>query len=280
MRAVGFALVAVSLLATARTPAESQAGAGAQLAQPAQCTPTSPPGPLPFSPGEKLEYSIGGRVAGGVIPLPVSGTATMEVFGLEPVRGLSALHVGFAVKGRALGVFKVDDKYDSWIDTRMVASLRFVERIRNTGYTADRHYEIFPERRQFQRDTNPPERSVEHPLDEGSFLYFIRTVPLEVGRTCSFNYYFKPDRNPVTVEVVRRERIHVAGRDWNALLIRPTILTSERGFFSKDSEAQIWLSDDANRIILQIKSQFSLGTTLNLALKSYRLATPGRTPSP
>jgi hypothetical protein len=276
MRVAGLVLAAVAGLAVARSQAGSQS---APSALPASCTPTAAPAPLPFAVGERLEYSIGGKFKGG-LPVPISGTAVMEVLGLETVRQRPTYHINFAVKGRALALFSVNDRYESWYDARAIASLRFVEVIRNTGYTADRHYEIFPERRQFQRDTNPPERTVDHPLDEGSFLYFIRTVPLEVGKTCSFPYYFKPDRNPVTVEVVRRETIRVADRDWPALLVRPTILTSERGFFSKDSEAQIWLSDDANRIILRIKSQFSLGTTLNLELKSHRLTTPGRTPSP
>jgi hypothetical protein len=270
---VGIVSAAVSRAAAFETSPHQAAGTAA-------CEVTAPPGALPFGAGERLDYSIGGKVMGVPAWLAgVSGTATMEVLGIETIRQRPAYHVTFGVKGRALAVFTVDDRYDSWIDTRAMTSLRFHEVIRNSTYKANRKYEIFPERREFQRDTNPPERSVEHPLDEGSFLYFLRTVALEVGKPCSFPYYFKPDRNPVTVEVVKRERIEAAGKSWNALLIRPTILTTERGFFSKDSEAQIWLSDDADRIILRIKSRFATGTYLNLELKSHRRP-PGRAPSP
>ena len=45
-----------------------------------------------------------------------------------------------------------------------------------------------------------------------SFLYFLRTIPLDVGETYTFDRYFRPDRNPVTIKVLRTERIRVAGR--------------------------------------------------------------------
>jgi hypothetical protein len=46
--------------------------------------------------------------------------------------------------------------------------------------------------------------------------------------------------------------------------------------FSEQGEALLWLSDDKNRIIVQLKSQTKLGP-LNLVLKSYR---PPTSPNP
>jgi Protein of unknown function (DUF3108) len=41
-----------------------------------------------------------------------------------------------------------------------------------------------------------------------------------------------------------------------------------KGIFSENGHAEIWLSDDDNRIMLQLKSKLSFGS-LNLYLKSY-----------
>jgi len=110
---------------------------------------------------------------------------------------------------------------------------------------------------------------VKEPLDDGSFLYFIRTVPLEVGQTYEFNRYFRPDRNPVKITVVRKEKVKVPAGTFDAVVVRPSIKT--KGIFSENGHAEVWLSDDDKRIMLQMKSKLSFGS-LSLYLKSYRPA--------
>jgi Protein of unknown function (DUF3108) len=83
-------------------------------------------------------------------------------------------------------------------------------------------------------------------------------VPLEIGRTYEFQRYFKPDRNPVTIRVVRRERVTVPAGTFNAIVIQPTIKTT--GVFSDDGRAEVWLSDDEHRMIVQMKSRLSFGS--------------------
>ena len=110
------------------------------------------------------------------------------------------------------------------------------------------------------------------PLDDGTFLYFIRTLPLAVGQTYSFNRYFKPDRNPVTIKVLRKERISVPAGEFDAIVVQPVI--NAKGIFAENGRAEVWLSDDKNRIMLQMKSGLSFGS-LNLYLTSYRPARAG-----
>jgi hypothetical protein len=124
--------------------------------------------------------------------------------------------------------------------------------------------------------------SVSNPLDDGSFLFYIRTVPLEVGKTYEFNRYFKPDRNPVVIRVLRRERVRVPAGSFNAIVLQPIIKTS--GIFSEGGQAEIWLTDDDKRMMVQMRSRLSFGS-LNLYLRSYRLSADsaetgetGRTP--
>jgi hypothetical protein len=114
---------------------------------------------------------------------------------------------------------------------------------------------------------------VRNPLDDGSFIYFLRTIPLTVCETYTFERYFLPDRNPVTIRVLRRERIRVPAGEFNALVIQPVI--KSKGIFSENGHAEVWLSDDDARIMLQMKSALSFGS-LNLYLTSHRRA-PART---
>ncbi|MEX0908666.1 MAG: DUF3108 domain-containing protein [Gemmatimonadaceae bacterium] len=218
----------------------------------------------PFGVGEKLVFDV--RFG----PLKV-GTSTMEVREITHIRGRAAYKTYLSIQGGTF-FYKVDDLLQSWIDTETLSSLRFVQHLQQGSRERERHFEIYPDRSVYVEVTkNATEHpSVSRPLDDASFLYFIRTIPLEVGRTYEFNRYFRPDRNPVIVRVVRRERIVVPAGTFNAIVVRPTIKT--KGIFAEGGEAELWLSDDDRRMVLQLKTKVAFGS-LNLYLRSF---TPGK----
>ena len=222
------------------------------------------PSKVPFGVGERSSYEV--RFGGLKV-----GSGSMEVVATEPVRGRDTYHTVFRVRGGTF-FYKVDDRFESWMDTRTLASLRYVQDQQEGSKDRERHYEIFPEREAFveqPRDGRhfPEQPSVKQPLDDGSFVYFIRTVPLKVGETYEFHRYFRPDRNPVRIRVLRRERITVPAGTFDAIVVQPSI--KAKGIFSENGQAQIWFSDDPTRVMLQMKSKLSFGS-LNLYLTSHR----------
>ena len=196
------------------------------------------------------------------------GSGFMEAVSYESVRNVNALHVRFTVRGGTF-FYKVNDLLESWIDTSRFVSLRHRQDLSEGTRDRERNFEFFPERRVFTLDGGAEQPGLAEPLDEGSFLYFVRRIPLEVGRTYEFNRYFRPDRNPVRIIVLRRERIKVPAGEFNAIVIQPII--KARGLFSEGGKAQVWLSDDSARVMLQMKSSLPIGS-LNLYLREYRPA--------
>jgi hypothetical protein len=97
-------------------------------------------------------------------------------------------------------------------------------------------------------------------------VQFVRTVPLEVGRRYVFDQYYKPDRNPVTVDVLRRERVSVPAGTFDAVVIRPSFRT--KGIFAQSGGTEVWLSDDARRVVLRMKTHLPFGA-ITLALTEY-----------
>jgi hypothetical protein len=251
--ALGIALVSAAAELTAQSDAD---GRGTGRA------------PVPFGVGERLEYEV--KVSGIRV-----GAGFMEVSQIESVRGREAWHTSFGIKGR-LAFFGVNDRYESWFDTRSLASLRYHQDIDEGSYERTSRFEIYPDRRIFVDAKGAEFPTVENPLDDGSFLYFLRTIPLEVGKEYTFDRYFRVDRNPVRIKVLRRERVPVPAGTFDAIVVQPIIKT--KGIFSENGRAEVWLSDDQHRIVLQMKSRFSR-FSLNLHLKSFRLATnPGGAP--
>jgi hypothetical protein len=220
---------------------------------------------VPFAPTEKLEFDV----KFGAIDV---GDATMTLNGIEMLRGHETYHTVFRVSGGTL-FFKVNDRYESWIDTRTLISHRFVQQIDEGSYERERKYEIFPDRLIYRENEKPEQKTVAEPLDDGSFFYFVRTIPLEVGKTYTFDRYFKPASNPVTIKVLRKERVKVPAGTFESVVIQPLIKT--KGIFGEGGKAEIWLADDSTRAMLQMKSQLKFGS-LNLYLKKYRAGTrPG-----
>jgi len=231
-----------------------------------------PPAPLsrpavPFPVGERLVY--GARFG----PFSVGG-ATMEVAGIDTLRGTETVHFVFHVSGGALW-YHLDQTLQSWVGRDDFQSRRYWNETDEKGKHWARKFEIFPDSgfyREAGPDTTAP--TVADPLDDAAFLYWIRTVPLEIGERYEFARYFRPERNPVIVEVLGKEKVNVAGRKWSAIVVRPRI-PHGGGIFAERADARMWLSDDDRRIMLALQSKFSFGQ-VTLKLKEYADSTAGR----
>jgi len=254
IRAARTALALVALLAS---PLRGQDSAHATVSV-AAAVPA-----VPFPTGERFTY-------GAKYGIFSVGTAIMEVAGIDTIRGAEAVHLQFRISGGALW-YHLDQTLESWVGRHDFRSRRFVSIQDERDRHREHRYEIYPDSgfyREEGRDT--VFATVAEPLDDAAFLYWIRTVPLEIGKRYQYARYFRPDRNPVIVEVLRRERVSVAGRKWNALVVRPKI-PQGRGIFAEKSETRIWISDDARRIVLAIQSNFSFG---QVTLKLKELSVP------
>lgn len=241
-------LLALSLVVTADTPHAAGPLRHSESAR------------LPFGVGERLSYQA-------KVNFLNAGSASMSVEDVEPVRGHSTFHTIFDVRGRVL-FFHVNDHYESWFDTTSLISLHHTQSIDEGSRKDERSYDFYPERKVYVRNgqENP---SVAEPLDEGSFIYFMRTLKLEVGKTYEFNRYYHPDRNPVVIKVVRREHVQVPAGDFDAIVLQPTI--KSRGLFSEGGQAEVWFADDSAHTLLRLKSKLSFGT-LYLELKQAEYA--------
>lgn len=94
---------------------------------------------VPFAVGEQLNYDVHfGPIR--------AGSGSMEVRGIETVRGKEAYHTVFQVRG-GIPFYRVHDVFESWFDTSTLASLKFVQDQDEGPKERERHYEIFPSRR-------------------------------------------------------------------------------------------------------------------------------------
>jgi hypothetical protein len=221
---------------------------------------------VPFGVGERMTYSVRLGIVGRV------GNGSMEVEGVETIRGRESYIMRFRLQGGIIGA-KVDDDFRTWMDTQELFSHRFKQDQKEVRYERHRTIDFFPAQKLWRttdgKDTGT--MPTDAPLDDVSFIYFLRTIPLEVGQTYTFNRYFKEDGNPVVVRVLRRQTVKTANAGtFNTIVVQPIIKT--KGLFSEGGQAELYFSDDSKRILVQLKSKVKILKSLELQLQSY---TPG-----
>ena len=201
---------------------------------------------LPFAVGERLEFSARAAKVGKI------GKATMWVDGPTDVRGTPTWVLHFVFKAR-VGPVRAEDRTTSWLDPRRMASLQFHKRERHPLSKHDERVEMFPDERRWQgagreRGAN----QTDAPLDELSFMYFIRTLALPADTTYAFDRHFDAARNPTTVRVVKRETITTPAGAFPTVLLEMRVKDPRR--YHGEGVIQINVTDDACRIPVRIRS--------------------------
>lgn len=229
--------------------------------------PTAEVSNVPFGPGERLEYRASVGLFGDV------GAGSMEVLGVERLRGRRAYHLRFEIKGGVLFA-RVDNRMESWMDVERLFSHRFEQDQNEPRTERHRIFDFFPEEQRWARldsDESGPLPTA-RPQDQVSFLYWARTLPLEVGETYVYHDYFQERGNPIVLRVLRRETITVPAGTFRTIVVQPIIQT--RGLFGEGGRAEVYFTDDDRRLPVQLKSRIPVLRSLNLYLHSYTVGTP------
>lgn len=211
--------------------------------------------PSPQATGDRLPFQVGERLTyDAKVNSIKAGQASLSVEGLETIRGVGTVHTIFDLRGRVL-FKKFANHYESWFDTTSIVSMRLVQKTDDVS----KSYEFFPEKKIYVKNNDGIENpSVSMPIDEASFLFYLRTLPLEVGKTYTVDRYYFATKNPITITVDRRERVKVPAGEFDTYVLKPVIKSN--GLFSVKSDAEVWLANDRAHTVIKLRSKLSLGT--------------------
>jgi hypothetical protein len=216
--------------------------------------------PLPFAVGEKLTYEI--RVANG----SKVGTAMMWIDGPVAVRGTNTYLLRFDSRIRFLLVPAVS-RSSSWFDPVRGRSLRFFKHERNPLSHHDDSIDLYPDEKRWKSAEGDTGQSLSNtPLDELSFMYFIRTLPMVPGATYTFDRHFDAARNPTTVKVIRREVIPTPMGELH--VFRVEMRVRDPRHYAGEGIIRIHITDDDCRLPARIESTMPVIGTAILAISS------------
>lgn len=207
-----------------------------------------------FAVGERLIFSVDY----GFIH---AGMAMMTVENITKMHGRKCYHVtSWAFSSGAFAVFfKVRDKIDTYIDTEGIFSWRSEKHLREGRYKADRVYDLYQlhgiSRNAVNGDTLTIPPFVQDAL---SSLYYVRTLPLEIGDFFRIPHFDNGKVYDLGIKVHKKETIKVPAGSFQTILVEP--LMASEGIFKKEGRLKVWLTDDERRIPVKMTSKIAIGS--------------------
>lgn len=215
---------------------------------------------LPFAPGERLTFE-------GHVHTGVKGGGAMWVEGPVELRGTMTWLLHSDMEGR-VGPLRATDRTASWLDPVRMTALRYTSHERHIVSRHDDAVDIFAGEKRWSAENGAQgEMAVSAPLDELSFLYYLRTLPLAAGTTTTVARHFDVERNPTVLRVVGREEIEVGAGRFRAIVVEMRVRDARR--YRGEGTITIHLSDDSCRLILRLESRVPEAGPATLGLQSY-----------
>jgi hypothetical protein len=148
-----------------------------------------------------------------------------------------------------------------------MAVMRFTKHERRILARHDEDVELFPsERRWRAKGGETGESPTDAPLDELSFIYFIRTLPYESDSTLSFSRHFDAQRSPTTIRVLGHEQVITPAGSVGTTVVEMRVRDPEH--YRGEGTIRFSISDDRCRIPVRIESAIPDAGTVVLTLAS------------
>jgi hypothetical protein len=223
---------------------------------------TLKPTHVPFGAGEKMVFSV-------QYGLVNAGEATLEVRNLAALDGKPCYRIVSDARTNDFfsKFFEVRDRYESYMDTTNLYSLRYEKHVREGKFKRDDvvDFDQIGHRAVYKNKKVPiPPRT----QDVLSAMYYVRTLPLEPGQSISIANHTDGKNYPLIVKVLGRERVKVDAGEFDCIVVEPILRGP--GVFQQKGRLTVWLTDDQRRMPVLMKSKVVIGHVAAI-LKSYKV---------
>jgi hypothetical protein len=228
-----------------------------------------PPGPLPFGPGERLTLRITyARMLGGRAHLavePSEGGAPWRFVATAKSEGFFAW----------LFRFRVDDRTVATWDPETSCSLGIEKRLREGRAVRDQKVVFDPVTGRAEvEDVKVAQKAFDLPpcaLDVLSAFFVTRMRGVPEREPLRLPVFDNGKSYVLEVRFLGRERLDLPpplGKKVPTVIVEP-VLAEGTGLFVKEGRLKIWLTDDARRIPVRLRSKVAIGSVA-ADLESYR----------
>ncbi|MGJ8683264.1 MAG: DUF3108 domain-containing protein [Nonlabens sp.] len=223
--------------------------------------PSTAPPEMAFKKGEWFRF----RIHYGIFN---ASYATMQVSEAK-LDGKDVYHI--KGKGKSTGLmhlfFKVDDRYETYIDRTTVKPYRFIRDIDEGGHTKNIQIDFDHEAgtaliNDKKRDKVESMNIEPATQDMMSAFYHLRTIvditTLEKGDEFQLPMFFDNENFDFKLKFLGRDTIRTKFGKIPALEFRPYVQSGR--VFKEEESLTVWISDDENKMPLKIKAKLAVGS--------------------
>lgn len=208
-----------------------------------------------YNVGEKLTFDVKyGFVTAGI--------GIMEIPKIKKISGRQSYWVNFQVNTVPSfdWMFKVRDKYETYIDMEGLFPWRFEQHIREGSYSRD--FSAFFDQRKGKAKTTEGEYDIpKYVNDILSAFYLARTfdyTKLKVNDRIKLQNFYKDKTYDLDVKYLGRETVEVPAGKFDCVVIEP--LVKEGGLFKSEGSIIIYLTNDDVKMPVRVKTKVVIGS--------------------
>jgi hypothetical protein len=194
----------------------------------------------------------------------LAGKASMAVSGQTTRDGHDVYHIRtFAETSPLFSVFyNVRDMGETFVDTRELYPW-YSHLDQREGSRVTKRTVVFDQQRGVAVHTKNQDapQEVEIPVgvqDSLSSFYVLRTLPLRIGQSIHMKTFSNGRTYDVEVEILRREKVDAYWGPVDTLVVRPLMRFAD--VLRQKGEVLIWLTEDARRIPVRVKTAIKVGS--------------------
>ncbi len=216
-----------------------------------------------FGVGERLVFDVN-------YGLITAGEAIMHIPAYDSIAGRQCFRVEFAVNSLPSfsWIYKVEDRYLTFIDVETIAPWRFEQHIREGSYRRDFVAE-FDQTRNTATTADSVFQVPEYVHDIMSAFYFARTIDysgFQVGEGVTLSNFYKDKSHELFVRYLGKQELEVAAGTFRTLVVEP--LVREGGLFKSEGRLVVWLTDDERRMPVRVNTKVIIGS-IDSELREY-----------
>jgi hypothetical protein len=221
----------------------------------------APPRALPFNPGEALTYQVRVSRVGDV------GTGRMWIEGPVIEANTPVWRLRFEMDA-GKGPIRASDRTSSWIDPLRLGIVRFEKSERHVLSRSEERVTIdAASMRWSDAEGRTGPLGSDAPLDELSFIYFLRTLPLDSGAEYRLDRHFDAERNPTIVRVVGRDTLTTPAGIFRTRIIEMEVRDPKR--YRGTGTIRIHFDEGGCRMPIRIESRMPVLGVTTLTLTSW-----------
>jgi hypothetical protein len=211
-----------------------------------------------FNGNEQISFDVYYSVVGAYI---LAGDATFTCIN-EKFQNKNTYHIeGVGNSNKKYDfIFKVRDKYESWVDTATFLPLKFTRNV-NEGKYKKTELISFAHKEKSATSNNKKTVIPACVQDVLSATYYARNINfdnLTVGDKVEFSMMMDDEIFNMYIKYLGKEKVKTKFGKFNAIKFKPLLLKGT--IFEGGEKMTVWVSDDANHLPLRIDSPISVGS--------------------